>query len=104
MYSVKSSDKLSSSGMAYTGECILTHMLIGTDGVNDPTITIYDGVDNTGIEKVPTTSYDASALGLNGFTLSFPFEFKTGIYVEITCGGTVEVICGYKERDLWGIG
>lgn len=103
MYSV-ASKKLSESGMVYTGESLLTSMLIGTDGVNDPTITIYDGTDNTGIEKVPTTTYDSSALGLNGFILSFPKEFKTGIYVEITCSGTVEVVVDYKPRVSWGVG
>lgn len=103
MYSV-TSKKISSSGMLYTGDSVLSHMFIGTDGVNDPTITIYDGLDNTGVEKIPSATYDASALGLNGFTLSFPLEFRTGIYVEITCGGTVEVCCGYKLRGLWGVG
>ena len=103
MYSVKST-KLSVSAIIYTGESILTHLLIGTDGVNDPTITVYDGVDNTGTEKVPSTTYDASALGLNGFTLTIPAEFLVGIYIEITCAGTVEVCCGYRERVSWGVG
>jgi len=91
------SKKLSASGMIFTGESILSHMLLGTDGVNDPTITIYDGTDNTGEEIVPTTTYDSSALGLNGFTLTHVLEFIIGIYVEITCSGTVEVCCGYKS-------
>jgi len=91
------SKELEASGMAFTGESILSHMLLGTDGTNDPEITIYDGLDNTGVEKVPTTTYDASALGLNGFTLHHVLEFQTGIYVEITCGGTVEVCIGYKS-------
>ncbi len=103
MYSV-TSKKLSESGMAATGESVLTHMLLGTDGTNDPVITIYDGLDNTGTERVPTTTYDASALGLNGFVLATPLEFKIGIYVEITCVGTVEVCCGYKKRVSWGVG
>lgn len=90
--------------MAYTGECLLSHIFIGTDGINDPTITIYDGTNNSGTEKVPTATYDSSILGINGFTLNFPLEFKTGIYIEIACSGAVEVCCGYKPRVSWGIG
>lgn len=96
--------KLTSSGIAYTGECLLTGMLLGMDKVNDPSITIYDGTDATGDEVVPTNDYDASALGLNGYMASKPDHCKTGIYVDITCAGTVEVVIKYQPRTLWGVG
>lgn len=96
--------KLTSSGIAYTGECLLTGMLLGMDKVNDPSITVYDGLDNSGNEIVPTNDYDASTLNLNGYMASKPDLCKTGIYVEITCAGTVEVVIKYQPRELWGIG
>jgi len=90
--------KLSASGVAYTGGCALASMFIGMDGVNDPEITVYDGIDATGSEVVPTATYDASALGLNGFHGGLlGYDCKAGIYVEITCAGTVEVVVGYKS-------
>jgi hypothetical protein len=96
--------KLSASGIAYTGRVLLCHIFVGTDGANDPELTVYDGITTAGTEIVPTATYDASALGLNGFTLTVPIDCKTGIYVEITCGGTVEIIIGYEPRDNWGVG
>lgn len=98
------SKKLDASGAAYTGHGLLTHLFIGTDGANDPTVTVYDGTGTGGTEIVPSTTYDATALGLNGFTLTVPLECNTGIYVEITCAGAVEVCVGYEPRDNWGTG
>ena len=49
---------------------IIYGYLVGLDNTNDPTITIYD--DNAaaaGNEVIPTNTYDASVLGVNGATL-----------------------------------
>ena len=89
--------KFSASGAAANGPAWLYDMILGTDGVNDPTITVYDGIDNAGVEKIPTTQYDASALGLNGVIFHAKRKCQTGIYVEITCGGTVEVVVGFNK-------
>jgi len=99
MYSLNS--RKTSSGIVYTGSCLLFHMFVGTDKTNDPEITIYDGTNNTGTEVVPTNTYDATALGLNGFCLATPIKCGTGIYVEITCGGNVEVNIGYFPQKAW---
>ena len=93
---VVESTKLSSSAIVVTGKCNLAAMLLGTDGVNDPVVTVYDGTDNTGEEVVPTTTYDASALGLSGY-MGKLLLCDTGIYVEITCAGTVEVVIHYNH-------
>jgi hypothetical protein len=95
MESVDTSKK-TASGIVYTGHSWLYDMLIGTDGVNNPTITVYDGIDNSGVEKIPTNAYDASALGINGVVYNAKRKCAKGIYVEITCVGTVEVVVGYK--------
>ena len=74
--------------------CRLNGFLIGTDGVNDPTIAFYDGSDATGIKRVPSNTYDASALGLNGFvSLGYKtgIEFDSGMYIDIS-GSNVEVV------------
>lgn len=88
--------KKTESAIVYTGACVFRGILLGTDGANDPTITVYDGTSNAGTEILPTCTYDASALGLNGVTGINPGIYcSTGLYVEITCAGTVEVIVNY---------
>lgn len=75
---------------------VLTSILIGMDKTNDPLITVYHGVDNTGQEIVPTNTYDASQLGINGLILYYAKKCPLGIYVEITLGaGDVEVVVDY---------
>lgn len=84
---------ISASAAVYTQRCYFRGFLLGMDGVNDPTITVYDNASTaSGDEIIPTNTYDASALGLNG--VMFPGLgriCKNGIYIEITCAGTVEV-------------
>ena len=99
---ISKSSKKTASGIVYTGECLFNAFFIGTNGVNDPTITIYDGTDNTGDEIIPTNVYDASLLGLNSAVLKCPVKCWTGIYVEIDCAGAVEVVVHYLERQNWG--
>ena len=84
------------SGIIYTGPCNLTSFLLGTDGINDPVITIYDGLDNTGTEIIPTATYDASAIGINGAIFHWAKKCIIGIYLEIACDGAVEVVCDYN--------
>ncbi len=88
---------VSASGQVTTKSAVLLGMQIGTDSANDPTVTIYDGTNNTGNEIVPTTTYDASALGLNGFVCPYSKRAYNGIYVEIACAGAVEVTVDYRE-------
>ena len=87
--------KITESGVVYAGPCIFHGFLLGTDGVNDPTITIYDNASAaSGQEVVPTQTFDASALGLNGVTGIYQL-CDNGIYIEITCAGAVEIIPQY---------
>lgn len=83
--------KHTASGIVRTGPCVFQGFLLGTDGVNDPVITIYNGLDNTGTEIVPTCTYDASAYGLNG-VVGVNQYCDVGLYIEITCGGAVEAV------------
>ena len=83
--------------LIHTGPGLLFGMLLGTDSANDPTITIYDGITAAGDELVPTATYESAYKGLNGFTCSYGKQFDTGLYIEISCGGTVEVSVDYRE-------
>ena len=90
-------------GAVFTGAGKLTSLFLGLDASNDPQITIYDNAAAaSGREIVPTTPYDASALGLNGFTLSGDagLDFVNGLYVLVEAsgggafGGTLEGTLG----------
>jgi hypothetical protein len=89
--------KVTASGIAMAAQGLFLGVLLGTDGVNDPLITIYDNASAaSGTEVMPTTTFDASALGLNGFMPGFAISCINGLYVEITCAGTVEVTVLYR--------
>jgi len=90
--------KMTSSGIVTAKSAELWGVLIGCDGVNDPTITIYNGTDNSGNEIVPTNTYDASILGINGAILPFGLYAPDGLYVEITCAGAVEVVAMWRNK------
>jgi len=84
--------KVTASGIAVTQACDFRGMLIGTDSSNDPEISFYDSQDTSGNEPIPTATYDASVMGLNGVTLPGDgIRCENGLYVEITCAGNVEV-------------
>ena len=83
--------KISASTLVLSGAGAFRGFLLGTDGVNDPVITVYDRLTASGEEMVPTCTFDASALGLNGVT-GINRDVANGIYIEITCAGTVEVV------------
>ncbi len=79
---------------AYVGKCTYHGFRLGMDATNDVTLTIKDG----DIEIVPTNTYDASALGLNGEVLpdQAAITCETGITVTVTCTGTFEIIVVYN--------
>ena len=91
---------ISASGAIYTGKCIYYGFRAGLDATNDATITIYDNTAASGTEICPTNTYDASALGLNGEVLgdAAAIECDYGIYVDITCSGTCEVVVVYQPN------
>lgn len=94
---------ITATGVAYAGPGVLTSMFVAVDGTNDVQITVYDNVAAaSGIEVVPTTIFDASALNMNGFTLGehAGLDFASGLYVSIEAsgggafGGAVEITLG----------
>ena len=92
------SSYVTASGIIFTGRGIVYDVLIGTDGTNDPAITIYDGLSATNTKEIlPTATYDASALSLNGYTTSVGSKVSDGCYVAITCAGSCEVIVKWEK-------
>lgn len=66
--------------------CFFMGFLLGLDGSNDPTVTIYDNTTNSGNEIIPSNTYDASALGLNGAVLPHPRYCQNGVYAYVSQG------------------
>ncbi|MHA2135396.1 MAG: hypothetical protein ACW99J_16165 [Candidatus Thorarchaeota archaeon] len=88
-------------GSVTTKAAYLAGVLIGKDGSNDPVITVYNDSDAaTAANKVvPTNTYDASALGMDGVMLGFALRCDNGIYVDVDSLGTGEVIFYYRDLD-----
>lgn len=89
---------LTASALIHTGAGFLFTVLIGTDGVNDPVVAAYNDTDGdtAGNRIVPLTTYDASALGINGFVLQFAKKFTTGLYISISNLGAGELVVDYR--------
>jgi len=91
--------KVTSSSAVYSGACKLYGFLLGMDGVNNATVTVYNNASAaSGDEVVPTNEYDASALGLQGFMAGvLPIECRNGIYVDVS-GSNVEVVVLFRPK------
>lgn len=89
--------------------CWLTSMLLGGDRTNDPEITLYNSATTptpgTTDEKIPTNTYDASALGLNGVEKYHNSWCSSGLWLTVTApgggtyGGTIDIVIGYNDTD-----
>lgn len=89
---------MTASGIIFSGRGIVYDVLIGTDGTNDPVVTIYDGLSATNTKEIlPTATYDASALGMSGYTTTIGSKVTDGCYIAITCAGTCEVIIKWEK-------
>lgn len=93
--------RATASALIYTGPGYFFSLLIGTDGSNDPVIAIHDALngDTATNEIVPSTTYDASLLGINGLVLHFAKHFKTGLYAKIANIGTGSIVVNYRPQD-----
>jgi hypothetical protein len=98
----KEPTKITASGIVHTGPCVFQGFLMGTDGINDPTVTIYNNTAASGEEVVPTCTYDAAAYGLNGVTGLNQYCDK-GLYIEIAGAGAVEIVVQHTPYFADGI-
>jgi hypothetical protein len=90
------SKKMETSGQVTPLRAHLLGFLVGTDGVNDPRFSIHNGTANTDEEKVPSTTFDASALGANGAMFTFRTPCADGIYFNEEAGANYECIVYYQ--------
>ena len=89
---------LVASGQVYTGKCLCHGFMLGMDGTNDQAVTLYNGTSTSDHEIMPTNTYDAAALGLNGVVLpdSAAIECSKGLYAVLSGSGTVEIVVLYS--------
>lgn len=82
-----------------TGSGYLYGIMVATDGTNAVTVDIYDSTDNSGTVFVPTFVIPTSATD-RARTLSFnpPVPYSQGVYVDITCAGTLSYVGYYRSR------
>lgn len=95
-----SSDSTQTVPTAATHPCTFYGFALGMDGSNDVSITVFDSGTTTTTnmtEIVPTNTYDATALGLNG--CSFPQGITCNHGIAVTASavswGACEVTVYY---------
>ena len=83
--------KFSVSGVIFSGPCVFMGFLLGVDGVNDPTVTFYNGTSAVpDAEVFPTTPFDASTLDPKGFMPgNLEIDCPDGLFAQVsaTMGG-----------------
>jgi hypothetical protein len=77
-----SSGEKSSSDTVKTGECLLCHVAVNTDGNNAGSIVIYDNTDASG--KVVWRQKVNGDENIGGRNWQYPIKCFLGIYAEIT--------------------
>lgn len=85
----------------HDGEGFIFSMLIGSDTVNDPAIAIHDcatGGQLATNQIVPSNTYDASILGINGVVFKISKRFTSGLYIAIANIGTGSVIIDWRSQ------
>jgi len=97
--------RITASTLIYTGKGYLMTLLIGSDGTNNPVVAVYDDTDGdtAANQIVPSQTYDAISLGLNGIILQFAKKFSTGLYVSISNIGSGSVIVDYRKGEFIGV-
>jgi len=79
--------------------CYFHGIAVITDGTNVVTLDIYDNASAaSGTKLIPTWVITTSSTNkYAGFDAPQPIRCKNGIYVNITCSGTVKYIVYYSE-------
>lgn len=85
-----SSGQKTSDTLIYTGDCLLTAVMIQTDGTNNTTAEVYDNTAASGTVVADITVKGANLYGGRAWT--FPVKCNNGLYLNITTtGGNVIV-------------
>lgn len=78
----ESSGEQSSSTLIYTGSCLLTHVVVTTDGSNAGTIVVYDNTAGSG--KVVWRQKAEGAENIGGRNWTFPVRCNVGLYAVVS--------------------
>ena len=92
---VKHSTK-TSSALVTSGSGLYHGIKVNTDGTNAATITIYDNTEESGSTVDPQTVYvTSSTIRVQASGSNPPRRYYNGLYVSISCSGTVSVTVEY---------
>jgi len=74
-------------------------ILLTTDATNAVTLDIYDSTTASGTKIIPTSTITTnSADRLRSLSFALPLHVSNGIYVNVTCSGTVTYMVYFEER------
>lgn len=87
---MNASGSYAADALVYLGPGLFYGIALATDGTNAVTVSIYDNTTNSGKLLIPTFVAPTSAADrTKSFFVYPPVVFKNGVYVDITCAGTV---------------
>lgn len=90
--------RLLATGTVYPDPSILVGVLITTDGVNSPTVNIYNNTDATDatLKITPPVVVDAASQEYAGFFPAMPIRCRNGLHVTIANLGSGEVMIFWR--------
>lgn len=75
-------------------------LVIVGDSLNDNTINIYNGSDDTGDTIVPEMVHDVSVSNVFSFFIPIPIRCPDGLYVKVSSSGTFTYKIYYNAEKL----
>lgn len=86
----------------FSGQIKFYGFLLGMDGTNPQTVTVYDNTEASGNEPVPTNEYDATLKMLNGAMMPGDdgVHMQNGIHLVVEGSGAVDVTLITNNPDL----
>jgi hypothetical protein len=88
--------EMTTSGPVEANRANLLGVLLGTDGINNVRFSCHNGTSSSDQKVVPSATYDAAALGLNGVMFTFLVHCPNGIYFNEESGTNYECIVYYE--------
>ena len=90
------------STVIHTVPCFLMKIIIGSDGTNNPVVAAYNEATNSATAAamiLPSQTYDAISLGINGVVYQYAEYLDTGLYVAIANLGTGSVVVSTRTKS-----
>lgn len=91
-----SSGDLTADSLVLIGDGSFYGIGLVTDGTNAVTVSVYDNVANSGKLLFPTFVVNGS-IGTQTLNINPPVKFSNGLFVDITCAGTVHYNVYYSR-------